>query len=131
MGRQRRLLWCLCCVITAGLASRMVHSGLPLLDKYAGDGLYAVMVYLLAALLFKLPPCRLALGSMLFMTLLETFQLTGIPLAMATSGNLFMKLAGRLIGTTFSPYDLAFYAVGIGAVLCMDYYLLREHSLDR
>ena len=92
----------------------MIHTGLPILDKYAGDALYAVMIYLFITLLLKAAtPFGRAVVAMMVMTGLETFQLTLIPLEMIKSGNVLMKVSGRLLGTTFSWLDLAAYFVGI------------------
>jgi hypothetical protein len=112
------LLGALALVILAGLGSRLVQTGFPLLDKYPGDALYGVMVYLLLALWRpSTAPLRRGALAMAVMTGLELFQLTGIPLGMVRGGNLGMQLAGRLLGTTFSWADLAAYGVGIGAVV--------------
>ena len=113
-----RLLICLIVVIMAGLGSRMLHSGLPLVDKYAGDALYAVMIYVIFSLFRKTSsPLSKAMAVMVFMTLLEVFQLSSIPLELTRSENVMAKFAGRLLGTTFSWLDLAAYFVGIAAVL--------------
>lgn len=127
MLSRRSLVLALCAVILAGLASRLVHSGLPLLDKYLGDALYSVMAYLLLAL------CRCGgtsqrrgVVAMVAMTGLELFQLTGIPLAMVRSGNLAMKIIGRLLGTTFAWQDLVAYGVGIAAIVCVERCLARQ-----
>lgn len=109
-------------VIIAGLGSRMIHSGILLVDKYLGDALYAVMVYLLLALVWRnASPLSRAVVVALFMTALETFQLTLIPLEMSHSGNIILQIIGRLLGTTFSWLDLAAYFVGIVAALVVDF----------
>lgn len=126
-GRQRNLLVALGVVILAGLGSRLIHTGYLLPDKYLGDALYAVMVYLLIALYRRgVTPIRQGVLSMIVMMSLELFQLTGIPLAMISSGNLAMKIIGRLLGTTFSWLDLVAYCVGIVVVVCLDRYLSRR-----
>jgi hypothetical protein len=122
-SRQRRLIIGLVMVIMAGLGSRMIHSGVSLVDKYAGDALYAVMIYLILCLLNKtLSPLSRAIAVMLFMAVLETFQLSLIPLELTRSGNLLTKIIGQLLGTTFSWLDLGAYFVGIVAVLLVDYH---------
>ncbi|HBG07150.1 MAG: hypothetical protein A2075_08165 [Geobacteraceae bacterium GWC2_58_44] len=113
-ARERKLILGIIAVIIVGLGSRMIHTGLPILDKYAGDALYAVMIYLFITLLLKAAtPFGRAVVAMMVMTGLETFQLTLIPLEMIKSGNVLMKVSGRLLGTTFSWLDLAAYFVGI------------------
>lgn len=124
---RKRLLAALVVVIIAGLASRMIHSGILLVDKYLGDALYAVMVYLILALVWRnASPLRRAVVAALFMTALETFQLTLIPLKMCLSGNVVIQIIGRLLGTTFSWLDLAAYFAGIVAALLADYRMFRS-----
>jgi hypothetical protein len=119
--RQRYLLG-LVLVIMTGIGSRLIHTGLLMVDKYLGDALYAVMIYLLLALWRQAtPPLRRAIVVMAIMTVIETFQLTGIPLTLTQSSHFPVRLCGRLLGTTFSWLDLAAYLVGIVAVLVADY----------
>lgn len=123
---KRRLLVCLVTVIVMGLGSRMIHSGFMVVDKYLGDALYAAMVYLLLSLFCRSAPLRKAVAVMLIMTVLETFQLTAIPLGMSRSANILIKIIGRLIGTTFSWLDLAAYMAGIIVVFFGDYRWLNK-----
>lgn len=43
---RSRLSWVFCIVgiVAMGILSRVVHTGLPVFDKYVGDALYAAMV---------------------------------------------------------------------------------------
>jgi len=119
-SRPGKLFVSLVAVILAGLGSRMIHSGFLLVDKYLGDALYAVMIYLILALAWNANPQRRAVLAMMIMTALETFQLTLIPFEMTKNGNILMKIAGRLLGTTFSWMDLTVYLVGITVVCLVD-----------
>lgn len=110
----------LAAVIAAGLASRMIHTGFILFDKYLGDALYAVMVYVILGLVWKAPLRQRAIAAMAIMTALEFFQLTLIPQHMLSSPHLAVRLLARLLGTVFSFLDLATYAVGIGTVWWVD-----------
>jgi hypothetical protein len=119
---RSRAYWitCLVCIIGLGIASRMVHTGWILLDKYAGDALYAAMVYAILSLVWQTGRLRKAALAMLIMTALEVFQLTMIPARMLASGNLATRIAARLLGTEFSFRDLLAYAVGILGVFIFD-----------
>lgn len=122
-----RILAVLAMVIITGLASRMIHSGILLVDKYLGDALYAVMVYLLLALVRRnASPLRRAVAAAVIMTALEIFQLTLIPLEMTKSGYIVLQIIGRLLGTTFSWLDLTAYFAGIVAAFLADYRMIRS-----
>lgn len=103
----------LICIIALGMLSRLVPTGFALWDKYAGDALYAAMVYEILRLVWR--PRGVALWAMGVMTAVEVFQLTGIPARMFTSGNPAVRIAARLLGTSFGWGDLLAYAVGIAA----------------
>src|SRR5258708_36409029 len=123
MGLMRsRAHWvaCLFCIVGLGIASRVVHTGWILLDKYAGDALYAAMVYGLISLVWQTSRLRKAVLAMLIMTALEVFQLTMIPAQMLASGSPAERVIARLLGTEFSFRDLLAYAVGIFGVLMID-----------
>ena len=62
----------LAAIIAAGLLSRTTHTGFRLVDKYAGDALYAAMVYVLLRLTGRIE--RVALWSAIAMTAIEFFQ---------------------------------------------------------
>ena len=108
----------LAAIIAAGLLSRTTHTGFLLVDKYAGDALYAAMVYVLLRLTGRIE--RVALWSATAMTAIEFFQLTGIPLAMLHSAHPLVRLCARLLGTEFSVFDLCAYAVGIACLAAVD-----------
>jgi hypothetical protein len=98
----------------------MVHTSWIILDKYAGDALYAAMVYVIVSLVWQTSRLRKAALAMLIMTALEVFQLTMIPAHMLASGNLATRIVARLLGTEFSFRDLLAYAVGILGVFILD-----------
>ena len=105
-------------IIAAGILSRVIHTGLPIFDKYLGDALYAAMVYAILRLLWK--AAFVALPAMLIMTAIELFQLTMIPAHMLTSRHVLVRIGARLIGTEFSFLDLLAYAVGIACIYLAD-----------
>ncbi|WP_324014744.1 DUF2809 domain-containing protein [Microbacterium sp. JZ37] len=95
--------------VAAGL---LVHTALPetAASDAAGDALYAVLVYLLAA--FAAPRARLlvvAAAALAWCTAVELLQLTGLP---ARWGAAFPPLL-LVLGTVFSAADLAWYAAGV------------------
>jgi len=74
------------------------------------------MFFALLSLFWKAVPTRRAMAAMLWMTALELFQLTNIPLHMLSSRNLVMRIVARLLGTEFRFLDLLAYAIGIAAI---------------
>jgi hypothetical protein len=105
-------------IVAAGLASRTVHTGFSLIDKYPGDALYAAMVYAILRLIWPAKP--VAWTAMAVMTAIELFQLTMIPAHLLHSPHLLVRICARLMGTEFSFRDLLAYAVGIGCVRLPD-----------
>ncbi len=120
IGLRRTIFWiiALVLIIAAGIISRALHTGSILIDKYAGDALYAAMFYAIFRL--TAPNKNAAILAMALMTALEFFQLTLIPLHMLASPNLLVHVAARLLGTTFSWFDLAAYVIGIAAITLLD-----------
>jgi hypothetical protein len=89
--------------IIAGLAVRMLWDG-PV-PKYAGDVLYTVLIY--ALIVLALPRTRPWLAASIAAGLswaIEFAQLGDIP-----------ALLRPLLGSTFNPPDLLWYAVGAAA----------------
>ena len=117
---RSRLSWliCLAGIIALGLLSRLVHTGLPLFDKYPGDALYAMMVYAILRL-FRGTAVS-AVGAMVAMTAIESFQLTMIPAHLLASEHWIVRICARLMGVEFSFLDLLAYAVGIGCIYLVD-----------
>jgi hypothetical protein len=119
----RRFWWgLLAAVVAAGLLSRVAHTGMRLFDKYLGDALYAVMVYILFRLIGI---ARVAVWAAVAMTAIEFFQLTRIPADMLRSASPVVRVCARLLGTEFSVLDLLAYAVGIGCIAVFDRAALR------
>ena len=116
-----RLSWvfCIAGIIAMGIVSRVVHTGLPVFDKYLGDALYATMVYGIFRLLLR--AAASALCAMVVMTAIESFQLTMIPAHMLASEHLLTRICARLMGVEFSFLDLLAYGVGIGCVYLVDF----------
>lgn len=105
-------------IVALGLLSRQLHTGHVLLDKYAGDALYAAMVYVLVRLSGR---TRVALWAAVLMLAIECFQLTGIPAALLRTESPLLRIVARLSGTQFSVLDLVAYALGIAVMKMVDY----------
>jgi Protein of unknown function (DUF2809) len=123
LGLKSRASWVLCLVgiITLGILSRVVHTGLVVVDKYLGDTLYAAMVYTILRLCWRAAaPARLAASAMAVMTVIELFQLTMIPAHLLANEHVMVRICARLMGTEFSFLDLLTYAVGIACIYLAD-----------
>ena len=105
-------------IVSAGILSRLVHTGCRLFDKYLGDALYAAMVYVLFRLTGRIT--RVALWAAVAMTAIEFFQLTRVPAGMLRSAYPAARACARLLGTEFSGLDLLAYAVGIACLAAID-----------
>jgi len=122
LALRSRASWAICLagIIAAGIASRVFHTGLLLLDKYLGDALYAAMVYAIIRIFWKAPARTIAVTAMLAMTVIELFQLTKIAAHLLSSQHLIVRICARLMGTEFSFVDLFTYAVGIACMFLAD-----------
>ncbi|MFJ4175894.1 DUF2809 domain-containing protein [Microbacterium sp. NPDC089696] len=124
-ARRVRLLAVAGGVIAAGLMTHLLGRGA--LADLAGDALYAVMVYLLLAFVrprasaLLLGTCALALC-----TMIELFQLTGLPAAWAAE---FWPVR-LVLGAGFDPLDLVAYAVGASIATIGDLILRRRRDRD-
>lgn len=101
-------------VIILGLASRRYGEALPAwLAAYAGDVLWALMVYLIVGFLLpKQKICHIALIAFAFSMLIEISQLYHVPWIDAIRS---YRLGGLLLGYGFLWSDIGCYAFGIGA----------------
>lgn len=104
--------------MSAGILTRVFHTGFAIVDKYLGDALYAAMVYVILRLLWR--DAAIALWAMAAMTAIELFQLTRIPAHLLASDQPLVQLSARLMGTEFSLLDLLAYAVGIACINLLD-----------
>ncbi|MFJ2544542.1 DUF2809 domain-containing protein [Microbacterium sp. NPDC087589] len=120
-ARRRRLLVSAVLVIAVGLVTHFVGSG-PVAD-FAGDALYAVMTYLVIAI--AIPRTALwivGLSALVLCTLIECFQLTGLPALWAET---FWPVR-LVLGVGFDARDLVAYAVGAGAATIVDMVVSRR-----
>jgi hypothetical protein len=111
---RRRLIYGLLIVILIplGLAIRKYPQALySFIAQYAGDTVWAAMVYFMFTFLFPLWPLRKKLlAAFLFCYLIEISELYQAPWINAIRAT---WLGGRILGYGFLWSDLACYAVGI------------------
>lgn len=115
--RRRRLALLATAVATvaAGLTVHFLLAG-PVAD-FAGDALYAVLVYLVIAFVQpRLPSVSTGAVALLLCAAVETFQLTGIPHDITER----FPPAALLLGSTFSGLDLLAYALGAALAAAVD-----------
>jgi hypothetical protein len=121
---RSRSLYGLACVIIieCGLASRRYAAVLPpLISAYAGDTLWALMVFAGLGMIFTTAsPRGIALGALSIAYVDELSQLYHAPWIDALRHT---RLSGLILGFSFVWSDLACYAVGVfigvAAELCV------------
>jgi len=129
MPRSRALYFCLALlVVVLGLASRQYRSELPtFIGTYAGDALWAAMVFLLAATLWPSVHSRvLALGALVFSFGIEVSQLYHAPWLDALRAT---RVGALVLGQGFLWSDLVCYTVGVGIAAGADLLLRSRVSL--
>ena len=106
-------------VMGLGLSSRKYAGYLPeWINTYLGDALWAVMIYLFAALLLKdRKSAQIALLSLLFCYLVEISQLYHAPWIDAIRNT---RLGGLVLGFGFLWTDIIAYTMGIGVMLAIE-----------
>jgi hypothetical protein len=120
-ARRRRLLVSAVLVVGAGLVTHIAGNG-PIAD-FAGDALYAVMIYLVIAIAVPRAAFWLVGATALALcTLIECFQLTGLPALWAQT---FWPVR-LVLGVGFDARDLVAYAVGAGAATVVDVMVSRR-----
>jgi hypothetical protein len=106
-------------MVALGLGSRRYASQLPaLVVTYAGDTLWAAMVYFLAAMLAPGAPVRrLATGALAASVAVEVSQLVHVPWLDALRAT---RLGALVLGQGFLWSDLVCYAVGVCFAALLD-----------
>lgn len=116
-NRTRQATLCFIALITValGLSIRTFNDGAW--TGPAGDALYAVLVYLLVAILFPAKPRALIAGTAIAVCLLiEVLQLTGLPAQLAQS----WPPVRLVLGTTFGMADLFAYTGACALAYALD-----------
>lgn len=132
VSRRPTLAVAVLATVASGLAVRSAGAGqagpggpLDAVRGPVGDGLYAVLVYLLLALLA--PRARpLVLGAVAWAACaaVELAQLTGLPAAVVDAWD----PARWVLGTTFHAPDLVSYAVGAALAALLDGAVARRRA---
>lgn len=114
-------------VVALGLASRRYRAALPsFLGAYAGDTLWAAMVFLLGAVVCnRSRTSTLLLGALLFAFGIELSQLYHAPWIDTIRGS---RLGGLVLGFDFVWSDLLCYTAGACAAAGLDLMLVRSRE---
>jgi hypothetical protein len=114
-------------VVALGLASRRFRGALPpFVGAYAGDALWAAMVFLGAAAVWNRARTRtLALGAALFSLAVELSQLHRAPWLDAVRAT---RAGALVLGHGFLWSDLACYAAGVSLAAGADALLRRAST---
>ena len=127
LGVTPRMVFACCIVITIviGTLSRVFETQNILFDKYLGDMLYAVLIYLLLSFVrTSATPLTKLLLSTIVMLSIEAFQLTGIPLRFRLSESAVLQVIATALGTKFALLDIIAYLAGIVVVYLLDHQFL-------
>jgi hypothetical protein len=128
-GRRSRVAYGLAVVVVilVGLASRKYPSVLPAFAAaYAGDTLWALMVFLLAGIIWPLAPTRrLAASAALFALAIEISQLNHAPWIERLRAT---RPGGLILGYDFVWSDLLCYAAGVAAGAGFEQLLQRRRT---
>ena len=113
-----------------GLISRVMPIGTIVWDKYLGDVVYAVVFYFGLCVIIGLGRLSSKICvTTFYVTCIELFQLTPIPLQLNQSSNVLVKVFAYIVlGSTFSWWDLFAYAIGIMFATIVDKTLSAQHA---
>lgn len=112
-------------IIIAGLMSRHFAGHLPAWNKlYAGDALWALMVFLIVGFLFKRKPSSwVAMVALIFAFCIEFSQIYHAPWIDSIRAT---RLGGLVLGFGFMWSDLLCYTIGIAFGFLVEKIYLRK-----
>ncbi len=130
--KRSRILYLALALVTVllGLASRRYRSELPsFFGEYAGDALWATMVYFVAAVVWPRASHRsLGIGAIAFAFCIELSQLYHAPWIDGLREN---RWAALVLGQGFLWSDLLCYTAGVGIALAIDASLRGRRTAGR
>lgn len=116
----------LICVLGMGLLSRHYFTDIVFVQRYAGDVLWALMVFVGFALLFTRWPTRVvALAAILFSYSIEISQLYHAPWI---DGLRNTRLGGLVLGFSFLWSDLLCYSLGVAMGMLVETYAFSARA---
>ncbi|WP_282847860.1 DUF2809 domain-containing protein [Microbacterium oxydans] len=114
---RRRIILAVLAVATVAIGLVIHRSAGGVVGDIIGDALYAVLIYLLVALIaVRWRPLAPALVAFVFCAGVELFQLTGIPREWAS----VLPPIRLVLGSGFDGRDIAVYAVAIAMAAFVD-----------
>jgi hypothetical protein len=110
-----------------GILSRIIHTGNHIFDKYLGDALYAVLIYLILGIVQpQITLSRKIAISTFLVLLIEMFQLTEIPLRLSYSSNILLRIISIALGTKFSLFDIVAYLTGLIVIYLLERFIITK-----
>jgi len=129
MKRNRPIYLLGCCIwIALGLASRRFAQGLPdFVALYAGDTLWALMIFTGFGFLFtRWPTRRVFILALLFCYTVETSQLYQSPWIDSLRDT---RLGGLMLGYGFLWSDIACYTVGVSLGGLLEMFVMKRWNV--
>jgi hypothetical protein len=130
MNRQRTHSLCLLVlVVAAGLASRKWAAVLPdLLSSYAGDTLWALMVYLIPGIVR--PPGSMGKHAWMALALSFAIEISQLYQADWINAIRHTTLGGLVLGFGFLWSDLLCYGVGVLLGVILEWQWIRKSRIE-
>ncbi|MEN3360806.1 MAG: hypothetical protein V7637_4788 [Mycobacteriales bacterium] len=110
-------------VLAAGLSIRAATGGA--VAKYGGVALYGALVYAIVVCVApRVPPGVAGATALALCWAIEFAQLTPVPAALSARSG----VARLVLGSTFNPPDLAWYAAGVALLLGVHWTATRRRA---
>lgn len=109
-----------------GILSKIINIDIEFINKYLRDILYCAVFYFLARNFFSDKDSFFL--SFVICIFLEILQLIGIPQELLSSGNKYIQILAKFIGTNFSLNDVLMYFIGAVSSFVLDKFVLQKNS---